>query len=240
MGLAKRQQAKHRRDGKRPDSPDSFTMTDNRRLDSPEFAALCKRNPRAGILLWLLDRQRYRGVQDTFKPDAKGCLALNGNLALPRKVVAPFMTKAAKTKAQADIIEAGFVEVTSPARPPDRAARLRLIDDPAKWKIISSASCRKKRARAKNGLFLRGGSDNNNGAGAPVLENRDGGRPSGTGVPRHGNDSYTGPSDGKGKRAETAGIGPADGLNDTPIGPPHGPISGHGIGKGFSQGATHA
>jgi hypothetical protein len=90
--------------------PAGFTQTDNRLYDSEAYAALCRRNPRAAVLLHQLHRFRFRGAPSQFKRDARSSLAMNGELGLPRKVVAPVMSKTAKARAVEDLIYAGFVE----------------------------------------------------------------------------------------------------------------------------------
>jgi hypothetical protein len=134
-----------------PRLPEHFTLADNVRLDSPEFAALAHRNPRAVVLLLLYDRRRYWGAPGNLLPN--GGLALNGRLALSRRTVAPFMCKGAQGKALADLQAAGFIHITTPARPPDAAARVLIVDDARRWRALHSPK-RAQRRRQLNGQFI--------------------------------------------------------------------------------------
>jgi hypothetical protein len=134
-----------------PRMPESYTTTDNRRLEHPAYHAMVKRNPRTAVLLQQLDSMRWRGDPGKFRPG--GGLEINGKLALSRKTVAPFMCKGAQSTAIADMIAAGFVRVTAPAQQPLLAARLLIVDDPSKWKIIAPPVKRKTQPRGPNGIF---------------------------------------------------------------------------------------
>ncbi len=131
--------------------PPSFTAADNMRLDSAEFAALAHRNPRAVVLLLLYDRRRYWGAPGNLLPN--GGLAVNGNIALSRRTVAPFMSKGAQSKALDDLKAAGFIRITTPAKPPLAAARVLIVDAPGKWSALPAPK-RTPRCRKPNGMFV--------------------------------------------------------------------------------------